>query len=380
MLTKSAVEEAIRSGDIRIHYSFVPGKDRSDNAEYLGEALVDLENGDSPATQMFNANFFGARLRLTLGPVVKTHNSAHRRNRRWNDWEGCYDLRANGDQIRLEAHEIISVSTNERIGFSGGFSALILPRLTNADAGLLYVPSYIDPYWDGLLQGAIVNLTDRPQVLRLCEPVAICFFFGLGEDVPEAIKNGFPVKSHHYGQNWPKVLEQGGDPFPARKRPEPEATLRPRMKRAGRYLANHVFQAVTTVGLAALFLGCAVLYSKISASVTLQQDMAEAQTAIAENAGQIGALKLRIPRSGTLEVHIPEGRVEGETTFTVSGSRVPAATLWVEETDPEAGNFEVSGTSHPDPSDPDTTVVTVYVKRLKSGPTERVPVKWLLAQ
>ncbi|MGH8522033.1 MAG: hypothetical protein ACREU9_11590, partial [Gammaproteobacteria bacterium] len=133
----------MKAGEVRLVYSFCP--DPNGGVTNLGEQQVDPNQPELPSTSLFYKNYFGDRLKLTLGPIVKSHLDGPVVGRvAFGNFAGCVDLRASGNCIELAPHEVISVATNERITLRGNVAAYILPRLTNADAGLLYVPSYID--------------------------------------------------------------------------------------------------------------------------------------------------------------------------------------------------------------------------------------------
>src|SRR5436309_5498046 len=211
MLTKDRVEDLIRTKEIAISYSF--GLKEGKFVEFEMDQFVDPDTPESPATKMFARNFFGDRLTVTVGPVEKTHSTRWPSGRaQFKNRSGYFDLRARS--LVLEPHETVSISTNERIILRGTVAAATIPRLTNADAGLLYVPSYIDPYWDGILQAVIHNMTDRRQELSLCERVAICRFYRVEGIAPKADAQKFASKSHHFGQSWSKILKEDFDPIP----------------------------------------------------------------------------------------------------------------------------------------------------------------------
>jgi hypothetical protein len=99
--------------------------------------------------------------------------------------------------------------------------AILLPRLSLVDAGIIYIPSYIDPGWDGLLQAVITNVSQEEVSIRALEAIAICKFHPLFGELMEVNSTEFARKSHHYGHCWSKVIEEDGNPFPLKKISQP---------------------------------------------------------------------------------------------------------------------------------------------------------------
>lgn len=143
MISRTEIESLITTGEISISYSFAPANGGS--FEYLGqEQPVNLEDPKSPATKLFQENYFNDRLHVTLGPLVMSHDSYYGKKRpEFKGYEGCTDIRESDNRIVIYPRETISVNTNERIKVKGKLGGLVLPRLKLADSGLLYTTSYI---------------------------------------------------------------------------------------------------------------------------------------------------------------------------------------------------------------------------------------------
>ena len=217
------MESRIRVGDIGISYSFLP---RDNLVAYSREEFkVDL-GPNNEAYKFFVRQYFGDRLRITLGPIVRTYTERYAKRRRtYKGYKGCFDIRESDNKLVIFPGETLHVASNERITLSEKYGAIILPRLSLVDAGILYVPSYIDPGWDGLLQAVITNVSQEEVSLRTIESIAICKFHPIFGEPVATNRAEFARKSHHFGHCWSKMVEEDANPFPIRKVPEPRKRL-----------------------------------------------------------------------------------------------------------------------------------------------------------
>lgn len=159
----------------------------------------------------------GVRFPLTLGPIVKRHNFKVPKKQRFQNRNYVQDLRQSGNTVKIDPQETISVLTNEYVETDGETCALIFPRLSLVDVGLALLPTYVDPYWSGILQMTLVNNTNKSINVNVGEAIGVIFFQAIDETVGLQVKDSFPNNSHHFGQNWQKILEQDGVPFPTKK-------------------------------------------------------------------------------------------------------------------------------------------------------------------
>lgn len=233
MLSKERVEELISKKLITIGYSFretVGGE-----IETLDkEEIVDPALPESIGYQMFNKNFKGDRLSITMGAIAISHKYKTLKGRiNFRNEPYWFDLRKTDGRILIQPGEAISIPSNERIRLNDNpvvneihnyyIGAYIFPRLTTADAGLFYVPSYIDPTWDGLMQAVLYNFSDKPIEIRICERLAICRFYKIDGNIDEFFKQNFAKQNHHYAQNWENILEGSKEPVRRGKKPIEES-------------------------------------------------------------------------------------------------------------------------------------------------------------
>lgn len=220
MMSQKEVEKRILSGDIGISYSFLEkdGKLAFEKEEYR----VRPESADD-AYKMFKDQYFGDRLRITLGPIVRTYSKKHIKKRvKFKSFAGCFDIRESENTLTIYPGETLHVASNERVVLNEKVGAILLPRLSLVDAGIIYVPSYIDPCWNGLLQAVITNVSREQIKIRAGEAIAICKFHPIFGDHLKIDGAAFASKSHHYGHCWRKIIEGDVDPFPVRKKPSPQ--------------------------------------------------------------------------------------------------------------------------------------------------------------
>lgn len=392
MLSQAELEKYLLEGKIKISYSFVK-LDQNPPTNLKGEQFVDVKNPKHSATRMFKENFFGDRLRLTLGPVVMSHDRRYFKTRPlYKDRPGYFDLRAMPEQkLIIEPHEILSVNTNERIILSGGFGAYIIPRLRNVDSGLLYVPSYIDPFWDGILQAVIVNLTNQQQNLSLCEGLAICRFYPIIGTAPEELKKLFPSKSHHFGQTWKKILEEDAEPFPRRKIPVPLSGMKRYISDIREYFKEpwKIFKTMGyTGGIGLLIYGYGQLQGDIARLSKLEDSLTSAnktieKIAVADLPGlsrNVDELGKRIAKSGTIAIDIPRGRLIGTRSFEVARPQGVTSTVWVAPMDPADPVETISSRFVNSPTDSSKIVVSIDVILKQTIQTDKIFIKWLLVQ
>jgi len=320
---------------------------------------------------MFDQNFFLDRLHLTLGPVVMSHERRYSRTRPvFKNFPGCTDIRDSNDRIVIEPRETLSVNTNEHLTTKGKCGAIILPRLKTADSGLIYTPSYVDPWWDGILQAVIVNVTDSRQELVLGEKIATCFFFGLGQEIPEDAHEEFKKRSHHFAQSWSEILEHNANPFPRVKLPSEEqhGFIYRKLAELKDWTIAHIIAVVAMIGLGAI-LGAVYFIGGLSVRV---EHLEKSETE------SMNKLKGGLPRSGILTVNMSDTQNETEQGFDIDWPREKAATVWLSALDqPEevislSGRLESSGSA----GKGSRLVIRVSVK--KAAKKHPVRVQWML--
>lgn len=214
MLNNDQIKRAIIEGKIEVFYSFI-----KDNVSIIEtEGKVDLDKTNDVKTKFFSSNLYSERLKLTLGPIIKSHQRKRVKNKiKFKNYD-CIDIRKNGNRYIILPKETITVLTNEFIGLSGDIAAIILPRVSFSEIGLSLTPAYIDPFYKGISRLLISNVSNKPIELNFLDVIAQCYFFRLDSAVDIAFKEDFPQKSVFYGHNWSRLLKEDVDPFPTRKK------------------------------------------------------------------------------------------------------------------------------------------------------------------
>lgn len=269
MLTEDRVADLIARGRIDLSYHWDP---RSGAPALLEQPKVDAGEPGLPSTQVFRDAFFGDRLRLTMGPLVVSHRYARLHGRsNYRGIPSVYDLRETDGRLEIRPGESITINTIENVRLDGSVGAITLPRLTHATAGLVLSPSYIDPFWHGVLVLNLVNQNRKSIEIRFGERIAQTFFFELdGPPLPDSFARDFESKSHHYGMSWARI-EDGGDPFPLRKGPVP-SRRRAQAEQIGRLVFNRLTAAgLGVVVIAGVLIGFGQLSEKVSRIDDLEQ-------------------------------------------------------------------------------------------------------------
>jgi len=393
MISKAEIEDFITAGEIKISYSFAP--QNGDGFTYLGqEEHVDLSNPQSPATKLFQKNYFNDRLHVTLGPVIMSHHSLYGRKRRqFKDWERCTDIRESDNRILIYPRETISVNTNERITVKGQLGGLVLPRLKLADSGLLYTTSYIDPWWDGILQAVIVNATDSRQELHLGDRIATCFFFLVHGKVPEEIREEFQRTSHHYGQNWQGILERDDKPFPRVVKPVADQALQRIFHVVSRWLSKYkewLAPVLLTSPVLLALLGSIyfagqfyVRLSKLEKSedkiISDIRDLdKEVHAKLPKLERQLGLLQGAMPLGGVLTIPIQSGWTASTGSVDVPWSPDRGATVWLQALDRPDDVASLEGRIKRTQSGGSGAQLTVEVALKRRIEAKQIRVKWLL--
>jgi deoxycytidine triphosphate deaminase len=382
MLSHRDLDARIAAGTVKLWYSFLP--DVSGHVEFHPDELpVDISHPDSPATVFYRRNLYSSRLHLTVGPIVKTHQRLSVAGRKtYLHHKRCFDLREQNDAIVVAPYELLSIATNERIALDGKTSALVTPRITSTDSGLILSTAYIDPYYDGIMRVVLCNMTPERQTLRLLEPIAQCFFFDVPSDVDVSFKMGFAQKSVFYGQNWQRVLNSDSDPFPRRKIPIQEPSVRERLEAAVKNLGslNAIQKFFTGAGIltvAGLLIGLGRFLNVTTNYERLRKDV---DTLIQRGATEDEAA----PLLGNRDIIIPAGAGEGRVRVNIAVASVSTPHVWltIDRTSTiNEDNVRLSYILMPGKNPSETSVdLIAHLKGARRSSEVRIPVLWMITR
>ena len=307
MLGKRALLDAVSKGDISISYEYDLTAETP--VRLSAPVFVDVRDPGNLANRIFDTQFFGDRLGLTLGPVVvsdKFKDFAGRTLFRSRPYH--FDLTKSMGEIEIMPGESFGIQSVEYVKLGSSTAAYILPRLTLATTGLVVTPTYIDPYWEGLLQLYIANISPHPHSLRFGERIAICRFYDVkgAEQNPE-LKSQFAQKSHHYGLNWRRILDSDQDVQPKRKRHVPRSVYLQRLReKVDQFLTKWQNFAGLAAGaaLVATIFAYARFDSKAGQIDSMAAQIQTLRAGLDETKNAEKALEARMPESGTLEIHL----------------------------------------------------------------------------
>ncbi|HET9282447.1 MAG TPA: hypothetical protein VFR24_10860 [Candidatus Angelobacter sp.] len=331
MFAKKAMMDALSAGDLSISYEY----DLLDKPSRLQTpASVDPLNRDALGTRIFEQQFFGDRLGLTLGPIVVSEKIHHFPGRvLFKGRSGHFDLTQSNNQIEIMPGEALALHSIEFIRMGAKIGAYILPRLTLATAGLVVVPTYIDPYWEGILQLYIVNLSTRPYSLNFGERIAICRFYEVqgAEENPEA-RSQFAQKSHHYGLNWRRILDTDAEVQPRRKHPIPAAVYRERIRIKAMQLLtnwNNFLGLAAGAALIAAIFGYAKFDSKADQIDALSTQVQALKSAVDHEASDQQNVNRDFPQSGVFDIEIPPNQQQFVQEITLEKKPAPGSQVWI---------------------------------------------------
>lgn len=310
-MASTQVEELLRNGLLKISYSYLPSS-QGGGLKYAPEGwIVDTSDEKNAATRFFRGKQSAVRLQLTLGPVVRTHRSEWVPGRtRFKSGNDYVDIRADKNTLIVEPGETITAITNEYVKFGGTVAALVTPRVTTTDSGLLLATAYIDPFYEGLLRVTLHNATQQRQAIRLTEPIAQCLFFHVDGEIAPAFQAELSAKSVFFGNTWQKILDEDSDPLPRRKRPVAPRPFAQRAAIAWQWVRRNMVRSVLTIAslsaLAALLLAVGNLNGQIQRLADLEKEVATLRQSSAPLASSSGAYPFRLDASQqSVQVEIP---------------------------------------------------------------------------
>lgn len=255
MLGIDQIKEAIDNKKIYIGYSFY----------YQDDKLCLYPSEQSFSQVSMDSHLYSDRLKLTLGPIIRVLRSNRISSKhRFKRHAHYYDVRTNNNVYVLRPKESVIILTNERIMLSADIAAIILPRISLSDVGIVVTPAYIDPLYNGVLRLHIINQSDKSFELRTLECIAQCFFFKLSSPVPQIFREQFPEKSVFFAQTWHSIMTEDRDPFPTKKSPsENEDDWRIQLKN----ILCAVREWIKKKGVYFIFIGLLVGYSQLSQKI-----------------------------------------------------------------------------------------------------------------
>jgi len=380
MFGKNAIMDALSRGDISISYEYDLSMDVP--VRLADAAVVDPHDPDALATRIFQRHFFGDRLGLTVGPIVVSDSIRRLPGRvLFKGRAGHFDLTKSNGEIEIMPEESLAVHSVEYVRVGAKTAAYILPRLTLATAGLVVVPTYIDPYWEGILQLYITNLSSEPHSLKFGERIAICRFYEVeGADENPEIKSQFTQKSHHYGLNWRRILDSDADVQPRRKQHVPVAVYRERLRtKAAQFITNwHNFMGLAA---GAALIGAIFVYARFDSKAgqidNIATQVQALRTDIDRNAAALKDLDRDFPQSGSFDLQLAAN--QQQLTQDIALERRPAsgAEVWVFPT-PSAAPIVATGKIYCGSGMTDCKLRITVQRTLVSPQMPNVQIKWLI--
>jgi len=382
MLSKIQVLKEINAKNITIGYSFLPNKDGQ--LTYTSEEVIDPDNLASKAGALFSTNFFGDRLGLTLGPIVKTHGSNFLKGRKKYGRRKCFDIRQSQNTLTIHPRETVTAITNERIQLSDSIAASTTPRLSLASAGLIFIPSYIDPNWNGILQCTITNVTDNPVVLKLGEKIGICRFYKLVSSADKNDRIRFPEESHHFGNNWKRIIENSADPFPVKLVPQNVSNFNLQgFFRITRHLLSAANQYGLIAAIGAIALSAYFVTSTFRENSRLFSDFEDMKEKVILVDGRkeadnklLKSLETRIADSGEVIIKIPKNTTSFNQTLIIQRPFEKSDTIWVSEKSGLVRNLKAA--IYEETADSERLSATIEGNIDKSTSNRTIIVQWLI--
>jgi len=328
MLSHNEILKRIEQGEIKIFYSFLKSEDGSNIDFYENELEVNLSTPNSLATQFFYKSLYSDRLRMTVGPIAKTHRLLPVAGRKtYKGHHQCTDLRENENKLIIEPFEAVSIASNERIILGARTASIVLPRVTNTDSGLLLTPAYIDPYYNGIMRVVVFNGAEHKQTLSLLEPIAQMFFFSVEGQVDQAFRDSFSSKSVFYGNNWNRIINESVDPFPRRKIPLREQTKFEKLTtNLGRYRAS-IAKSLVTFGTITFFAALFLAIGKFQSTI---DDFKKLEKKLDDNTMKIQTIDKSLPITGNNDIRIKTGNRHGSFNTILDIPTKEISSVWLQ--------------------------------------------------
>lgn len=208
--------EAIRKKEIRIAYFALPdeqGKGRKIPRKEPFEHNKDdyFVNLDPPSNDEYaiacgeylKRSLKADSLYLHIGPYARVEfNSRGSEQREYlikqeinNNYTFNFNIQKSSRFIVFPKESIL-VGTNEYIKLEGNIGASIYATVSKTDIGFSHISTIIDPWWEGVLQIGISNLSKSPQCLNYLERFCTVRFHRLATQPDEGLK---------HRENWPHL-------------------------------------------------------------------------------------------------------------------------------------------------------------------------------
>lgn len=363
VLSSASIDSLLGDGSLEIAYSFLPDGSGARFDYFPNRIPVAINDADSRATRFFRERMSAFRLQLTVGPVVKSHRDLRVPGRpSFKDVDDCTDIRETNNRFVIEPGEVVSVITNEHVRFGERVAAIVTPRVTTTDSGLLLATAYIDPCYEGLLRVTLQNATTFRQELRLLEPVAQCIFFSVDGAVGDKFQQDLAAKSVFFGNTWKKILEEDAEPFPRRKRPVHRRKIREWVQLGLQWTTRNVPRAILSLSLVAALVTSLMVLGKLQgqlddlASTNNKLDDIGKRVDVVENERTAGAVL-----SGTYPVRVDQDARSASITIPVPVDHRQIVTVW---TDAQLnGEVDVSSQAVPGPDGSSSQILVTVTRR-----------------
>jgi len=378
VLSSTSIESLLRDGSLEIAYSFLPAATGTGVDYYPNRIPVAVDDGDNQASKFFRQRMSAFRLQLTVGPVVKSHYGRPVPGRpSFKDVHEYTDIRETGDRFIIEPGEVVSVITNEHVRFDDRVAAIVTPRVTTTDSGLLLATAYIDPCYEGLLRVTLQNATTFRQELRLLEPVAQCIFFSVNGAVADKFQQDLAAKSVFFGNTWKKILEEDSEPFPRRKRPVHRRKVREWIQLGWQWTTRNLPRAILSLALVAAIVSSLLVLGKLQgqldelASTKDKLDDVGKRVDKLESGQTVGAVV-----SGTYPVSVEQNASSASVTIPVPVSHQQIVTAWADAQ--LGGAVDVNFRTVPDANGSSSQLLVTVTRRTTDQRALDGQVKWMV--
>ncbi len=381
MLSKQQVRDRLKTGEIRIGYSFDISASLLIRAE--PPETVDPRKQQSFATKSFERSFFGDRLAIRLGPIVLSHTHKRVRGRKnFKNSPYVFDLRETAGAMLIMPDEGLTVSSIENIALGTSTAAIILPRLSLATAGVVTASTYIDPCWDGILQIYIKNSTRHVYELKFGESIAICRFYQVSvSESADELKDVFTKKSHHYALNWGNILDTDHDPQPLRKSPVKDIWYRRLRRTTSTFLREHwgyVIGASIASMVVAFLVGLGAFYEKLNHIRDLEAAITMNKTLTDSLQSELKQLRAKQVSMGEVDVVIPANTTTERTEISLDRAYSPLLIVRVDPGQPDR-SVGVQASLFADRQRSENTIVRITATRpAADGNPLPIRVRWIV--
>jgi deoxycytidine triphosphate deaminase len=196
-MSADQIIQAVKLGKIRIaYYALLNSQAKPKKLPQKRFVRIEPFEGEDEYDIAIRAYFFNSlkadSIYFHIGPYAKVEFLNRHDEQRYlaklkEDNSDVFKIQESG-KLTVYPREFIVVGTNEYVELSGDIGASLYSTVSKTDLGFSHISTLIDPWWKGVLQVGVSNLSKRPQRLKYLDQVCSVRFHYLSDGASETRK------------------------------------------------------------------------------------------------------------------------------------------------------------------------------------------------